>query len=93
MKQVFFISNGTVSLQKTATTTHKAEMHFYTNPQKITFDQAVEDFNWNGGDLNSALRLNREAAYKSSISPYSAGHSLYYFENIVEEGTNSPVSL
>lgn len=64
-------------------TAYTAEIHFYQNPQKSSFEKEIEELNNGGLTLNYIRRqMSREMIYKIASDPRNNGISLVYFENI-----------
>lgn len=83
MKQVFLDQKGEITLDKTNDSVYSAEIHFYQNPQKSSFEEEIEVLNDEGLTLNYIRRqMSREMIYKIANDPRNNGISLVYFENI-----------
>lgn len=80
MKKVFFSKNGTASLTKTESTEFVGELHFYQR-KNTSFQDAIDQFNFDQGSVNDAISFDRDWAYRASQSPYTNG-SVFFFENI-----------
>lgn len=81
MKKVFISTiQQKVSEKPFPKATHVAELHFYQNPHKISFKEAIEAMNDEG--INP-LTNTREKAYRLSIQPSLYGRSIFFVDNVI----------
>lgn len=78
MKRVYINFCGQVTFEKTATSTHKANMHC-SNPRE--YQKAAAEANFNAYCVDDIKSMDRDWSYKCSQSPYG-GKTRYWFENV-----------